>query len=45
MRSNNLADLGVNVLPGRRDWDDEPGRMLMKFFRHKRIPDQRRAEG
>jgi rfaE bifunctional protein kinase chain/domain len=35
---NNLAALGVNVLPVGAVGDDEPGRMLMKFFRHKRIP-------
>src|ERR1700688_4767689 len=35
---NNLADLGVNVLPVGAIGDDEPGRMLLKFFRHKRIP-------
>jgi rfaE bifunctional protein kinase chain/domain len=35
---NNLADLGVNVLPVGAIGDDEPGRMLTKFFRHKRIP-------
>src|ERR1700692_1225899 len=35
---NNLADLGVNVLPVGAVGDDEPGRLLMKFFRHKRIP-------
>lgn len=35
---NNLADLGVNVLPVGAVGDDEPGRMLLKFFRHKRIP-------
>jgi rfaE bifunctional protein kinase chain/domain len=35
---NNLADLGVNVLPVGAIGDDEPGRLLMKFFRHKRIP-------
>src|SRR5207248_5032828 len=35
---NNLADLGVNVLPVGILGDDEPGRMLLKFFRHKRIP-------
>jgi rfaE bifunctional protein kinase chain/domain len=35
---NNLADLGVNVLPVGAIGDDEPGRMLVKFFRHKRIP-------
>jgi rfaE bifunctional protein kinase chain/domain len=35
---NNLADLGVNVLPVGAIGDDEPGRLLMKFFRHKHIP-------
>src|SRR5260221_7712932 len=35
--ANNLADLGVNVLPGGFVGDDEPGRMLLKNFRHKRI--------
>src|ERR1700733_1810669 len=35
---NNLADLGVNVLPVGAIGDDEPGRLLMKLFRHKRIP-------
>jgi rfaE bifunctional protein kinase chain/domain len=35
---NNLAELGVNVLPVGAIGDDEPGRMLVKFFRHKRIP-------
>lgn len=35
---NNLADLGVNVLPVGAIGDDEPGRMMLKFFRHKRIP-------
>ena len=34
---NNLADLGVNVLPVGAIGDDEPGRLLLKFFRHKRI--------
>lgn len=34
---NNLADLGVNVLPVGVIGDDEPGRMLLKYFRHKRI--------
>src|SRR5580698_1112937 len=33
-----LADLGVNVLPVGAIGDDEPGRLLIKFFRHKRIP-------
>src|SRR5579862_3045927 len=35
---NNLADLGVNVLPVGIVGDDEPGRLLLKAFRHKRIP-------
>jgi rfaE bifunctional protein kinase chain/domain len=35
---NNLADLGVNVLPVGAIGDDEPGRMLLRYFRHKRIP-------
>ncbi len=35
---NNLADLGVNVLPVGAIGDDEPGRLLLKTFRHKRIP-------
>src|SRR5437868_11907690 len=34
---NNLADLGVNVLPVGVLGDDEPGRMLLKYFRKKRI--------
>jgi rfaE bifunctional protein kinase chain/domain len=34
---NNLADLGVNVLPVGVIGDDEPGRMLLKYFCHKRI--------
>src|SRR6202451_3526567 len=34
---NNLADLGVNVLPVGAIGDDEPGRLLLKFFRHKHI--------
>src|SRR5258705_13241495 len=29
---NNLADLGVNVLPVGAIGDDEPGRLLLKFF-------------
>ena len=36
--ANNLADLGVNVLPVGIIGDDEPGSMLLKYFRHKRIP-------
>ena len=35
--ANNLADLGVNVLPVGILGDDEPGRLLLKYFRHKRI--------
>ena len=35
--ANNLADLGVNVLPVGIVGDDEPGRMLLKYFRHKHI--------
>ena len=35
---NNLADLDVNVLPVGLLGDDEPGRLLMKAFRHKHIP-------
>jgi rfaE bifunctional protein kinase chain/domain len=35
--ANNLADLGVNVLPVGIVGDDDPGRMLLKYFRHKRI--------
>jgi rfaE bifunctional protein kinase chain/domain len=35
--ANNLADLGVNVLPVGLVGDDEAGRMLLKYFRHKRI--------
>jgi D-glycero-beta-D-manno-heptose-7-phosphate kinase len=36
--ANNLADLGVNVLPVGIVGDDEPGRLLLKYFRHKHIP-------
>jgi D-glycero-beta-D-manno-heptose-7-phosphate kinase len=35
---SNLADLGVNVLPVGVVGDDEPGRLLLRAFRHKRIP-------
>jgi rfaE bifunctional protein kinase chain/domain len=35
---NNLADLGVNVLPVGILGNDEPGRVLLRIFRHKRIP-------
>jgi rfaE bifunctional protein kinase chain/domain len=34
---NNLADLGVNVLPVGIVGDDEPGRLLLQYFRNKRI--------
>lgn len=36
--ANNLADLGVNVLLVGLVGDDEPGRLLVKHFRHKKIP-------
>src|SRR5690349_18545493 len=35
---NNLADLGVNVLPVGVLGDDEPGRSLIKQFKQKKIP-------
>src|SRR4030088_1366108 len=35
---NNLADLGVNVLPVGMVGDDEVGRLLLKAFRRKHIP-------
>jgi D-glycero-beta-D-manno-heptose-7-phosphate kinase len=35
---NNLADLGVNVLPVGIVGNDETGRLLLRSFRHKRIP-------
>src|SRR5271154_6463052 len=35
---NNLADLGVNVLPVGAVGEDEPGRLLIRAFRHKHIP-------
>lgn len=35
---NNLADLGVNVLPVGIIGNDEPGRLLLRNFRHKHIP-------
>jgi rfaE bifunctional protein kinase chain/domain len=35
---NNLADLGVNVLPVGIVGADEAGRMLIRAFRHKHIP-------
>jgi rfaE bifunctional protein kinase chain/domain len=34
----NLADLGVSVLPVGVVGDDEPGKLLLRAFRHKRIP-------
>lgn len=34
---NNLADLGVNVLPVGIVGNDDPGRLLLRNFRHKRI--------
>jgi rfaE bifunctional protein kinase chain/domain len=34
----NLADLGVTVLPVGVLGDDEPGRQLLRAFRHRRIP-------
>jgi rfaE bifunctional protein kinase chain/domain len=34
----NLADLGVTVLPVGLVGDDEAGRLLLRAFRHKRIP-------
>ena len=34
----NLADLGVSVLSVGVVGDDEPGRLLLRAFRHKRIP-------
>src|ERR1700722_3463868 len=36
--ANNLADLGITVLPVGIVGDDEPGRTLLKYFRRKRIP-------
>src|SRR5437868_12244444 len=35
---NNLADLGVNVLPVGIIGNDDSGRLLLRSFRHKRIP-------
>src|ERR1700760_4214994 len=35
---NNLADLGVNFLPVGIICNDEPGRLLIKAFRHKHVP-------
>jgi rfaE bifunctional protein kinase chain/domain len=36
--ANNLADLGVNVLPVGIVGDDEAGRLLLRYFRQKKIP-------
>src|SRR5512142_2723749 len=36
--ASNLAELGVNVLPVGVVGNDEPGRLLLKYFRHKHIP-------
>jgi rfaE bifunctional protein kinase chain/domain len=36
--ANNLSDLGVNVLPVGIVGDDEPGRLLLRYFRQKKIP-------
>src|ERR1700757_1790555 len=33
----NLAELGVNVLPVGIVGDDEPGKLLLRYFRHKKI--------
>src|SRR5881392_3495927 len=33
----NLAELGVNVLPVGVIGDDEPGRLLLRIFRQKRV--------
>ena len=41
---SNLADLGVNVLPVGVVGDDEPGRLLLKAFRHKHVAGERRFE-
>src|SRR5712691_556118 len=36
--ANNLAHLGVNVLPVGIVGNDDPGRLLLRSFRHKHIP-------
>jgi len=36
--ANNLADLVVNVLPVGIVGNDDPGRLLLRAFRHKQIP-------
>ena len=43
--ANNLADLGVNVLPVGIVGDDEPGRMSAEIFSPQADRGQRRAEG
>jgi rfaE bifunctional protein kinase chain/domain len=35
---SNLADLGVNVLPVGLVGDDEPGRLLLRAFKHRHVP-------
>lgn len=35
---NNLADLGVNVLPVGVIGNDEAGKLLLRMFRHKQVP-------
>jgi D-glycero-beta-D-manno-heptose-7-phosphate kinase len=35
--ANNLADLGINVLPVGIVGEDEPGKLLLRYFRHKKI--------
>src|SRR5712664_4713964 len=35
---NNLADLGVNVLPVGVVGNDDAGRLLLRSFRHKHVP-------
>ena len=42
---NNLADLGVNVLPVGAIGDDEPGRLLTEVFSSQAHSGQRSAEG
>ena len=42
---NNLAALGVNVLPVGIVGNDDPGRLLLRSFRHKRIPQECRIPG
>src|SRR5437588_8970524 len=35
--ANNLADLGINALPVGIVGEDEPGKLLLRYFRHKKI--------